>query len=544
MSYFVGIYRSLYQSTLCHERAVVFQVLYCSTFSGFFWKFDLFFYDRFFTITVHILAVFTPPGTLNILGKMPLHRSVHHAVQVGEAPSPDVQSVASHRKGKRMVLIWVFVVAIFVVVPGVMLLGGGIATIPVTLHEQRPSTTTTTTTDTTPTDAPELPRIFPTIRHPNGKITFVLCTWSGDKEGTPRVAMLLSSVQRFLEAGALFEFLFVVPGADAGLYREKIANGFGLHDHQRPTFAMRVVTDQEVLSLSSEQATKLTPRSELHENGGRGTNYRRQMLIKLGISRFVHTSFYITLDSDVFLKVPTGYADLVETDEKGERAIVQGHERDRHRTSWWASAGGIMQKKECGAGLGQEAFQIGVTPAIMSAVLARGLISELETREGKAFDVYMFEALHSPHTSDWTEYTLYWAYGCATDTLHAHHVLRKGKRLYDTSAFGWKSFDAYNVDKVFGDNRYAECEILILMTSVQWITSSDILPSFRCSKAKSPLQFLQLPLQSTSVFFKLLATLSAVRVTVAVASASLGARRTSSFVNEEGGPVHDSRRLR
>ena len=44
------------------------------------------------------------------------------------------------------------------------------------------------------------------------------------------------------------------------------------------------------------------------------------MLLKLLVARRVHTPFYVTLDSDVFLKRGTNYADLVHQG----RALYQG----------------------------------------------------------------------------------------------------------------------------------------------------------------------------------------------------------------------------
>merc|ERR1712012_340038 len=114
-----------------------------------------------------------------------------------------------------------------------------------------------------------------------------------------------------------------------------------------------------------KEYTRLTPFLELAENGGRGTHYRLSMMLKLGVAYHVKTNFYITLDSDVFLKRHIKLDDLLP---KG-KALLQGLGKQQ-RDSWWQSSAAVLGADESGKcswrDVGGGEFSIGVTPSILS----------------------------------------------------------------------------------------------------------------------------------------------------------------------------------
>ena len=96
------------------------------------------------------------------------------------------------------------------------------------------------------------------------------------------------------------------------------------------------------------------------------------MLLKLLVARRVHTPFYVTLDSDVFLKRGTNYTDLVHQG----RALYQGRLFQRaegvgggHRWQWWSAANDLLQANKCVSRRAPMSsnWVIGVTPAVVSA---------------------------------------------------------------------------------------------------------------------------------------------------------------------------------
>ena len=71
-----------------------------------------------------------------------------------------------------------------------------------------------------------------------------------------------------------------------------------------------MVVDSALLKHPRLRYSQLTPPAE-NAPGGRGTNYRIQMLLKIAIAALVPTEFYITLDSDVVVRRPVTFKDLV-----------------------------------------------------------------------------------------------------------------------------------------------------------------------------------------------------------------------------------------
>eukprot|EP01062_Namystynia_karyoxenos_P002152 TRINITY_DN10749_c0_g1_i1.p2 TRINITY_DN10749_c0_g1~~TRINITY_DN10749_c0_g1_i1.p2 ORF type:complete len:447 (+),score=82.96 TRINITY_DN10749_c0_g1_i1:80-1420(+) len=276
-------------------------------------------------------------------------------------------------------------------------------------------------------------------------LTFLFVTWSGDANGWPRVRLVVASLRHLASPSAVAELLIVVPDRDfAGVSREA-KGGFGLSP--APSFPLRVATDSDALGARRPGATyrELTPPVELAERGGRGTNYRISMLVKLGAAYLVATAFYVTLDSDVFLKRPVAsVADLAP----GGKALLQGND-GRHRASWWrASAAALRAAPNCtGPGSGPG---IGVTPCVLSTEAARGLVAHLGGHGG-GWDLRLFRALAEPATHDWTEYTLYWTWACMAGLRESLHGAVPGRKLYDQAGFEWGSFAGYDARAHFAD---------------------------------------------------------------------------------------------
>jgi len=284
-------------------------------------------------------------------------------------------------------------------------------------------------------------------------ITAVLCTRQLDAEGFPRVPSLVGSLVRFGVPGTVAELLLSVPEQDVAPLREAFESrratlwkssgrwhappcrGY-LKLVMKRSFSVRVVGDSQVLPSSRELLTSLTPAAE-RSGGGRGANYRMQMLIKLGIARLVRTRHYLTFDSDVFAKRPFGIADLLVD---GNKALIQGEMQDsgstQHRRSWWEAAARIFHAPGC---VKAHTRAIGVTPALLVTAIARNLTARIERLWGQGrippvpWDALLFEQLRN---TDWTEYTLYYTYACASGEADIFHAVG-ARRLYDANGFGW-----------------------------------------------------------------------------------------------------------
>ena len=55
---------------------------------------------------------------------------------------------------------------------------------------------------------------------------------------------------------------------------------------------------------------------------------------------------------------------------------------------------------------------------------------------------------------DWSEYTIYWTYGCKAGLLDQYHVANhRGLKLYDSSGFAFGSFARWNPAPLFNNPR-------------------------------------------------------------------------------------------
>jgi len=297
-------------------------------------------------------------------------------------------------------------------------------------------------------------------------ITAVLCTHQLDHEGFPRVPSLVASLVRFASPGTIAELLISTPARDVqplqaalesvdaplwrpgGRWHAPPCRGYARLVTKR-LFPARVVGDAQVLPSSHSALTALTPPAE-RAHGGRGANYRMQMLIKLGIALLVRTRYYLTLDSDVFAKRPFSLADLVLD---GGKALIQGERQaeggTQHRRSWWRAAGRVFHAPGC---VRPRSPTIGVTPAILITTVARDAIARVEALWGRGrrqtvpWDSLLFEQLRD---IDWTEYTLYYTYACTSGEAESRHAVGS-RQLYETNGFHFGAWRTWRPRREFG----------------------------------------------------------------------------------------------
>eukprot|EP01063_Lacrimia_lanifica_P005766 TRINITY_DN13491_c0_g1_i1.p1 TRINITY_DN13491_c0_g1~~TRINITY_DN13491_c0_g1_i1.p1 ORF type:complete len:452 (+),score=127.52 TRINITY_DN13491_c0_g1_i1:87-1442(+) len=293
------------------------------------------------------------------------------------------------------------------------------------------------------------------------KLTFLLVTWSKDLAAS-RIELLVASLAKFYDPAGMHELLMVVPAADLEMFEKQAQTRFGVENAQ---FRIRVVNEEDVAGVPKARQDALLPRLESREHGGRGANYRMQMLYKLGAAAFVETTFYMTMDNDVFLKRKAAFKDFV----RDGRALVQGKAKDsNHRQGWWEVAGRIVKSKTCGFEVTKAHgdLVIGVTPAIMHTDLTRDLLRFITdsypdpaTGAKAPWHDIMFQFLSQKpwdRRGDWTEYTLYWSYACTVGAIERLHVTDAQHKLYDVKGFHYfnnaAAFSkAYNAKAVFED---------------------------------------------------------------------------------------------
>ena len=275
------------------------------------------------------------------------------------------------------------------------------------------------------------------------KLTVVLAARTHDESGFPRVPLLVRSLTKFLASEAVLEMLVVCPDSDVDTFQ-------GLGALQAMKWPLRVVPDSALLSLSEERFERVTPPDEWAAGGGRGANYRMQMLTKISVASLIRSEFYLVLDCDVLATRRTQFTDLVR-DGKAVYA-AKPFEYERHRRGWWVAADRILQARGCVTDF--RGSVIGVTPAILSTNISRGVMARVGAlHSGRAWDESLFR-LRLDEGLDWTEYTLYWTAACVLGLADKFHTPPHGVELYEETAFDWGAWQAWDATRAFGDDSF------------------------------------------------------------------------------------------
>lgn len=311
------------------------------------------------------------------------------------------------------------------------------------------------------------------------QITLVLAARAADDVGFPRLGSLTASLRKFCAPDAVAEMLLLAPTSDRHVFETHAA-------FASLPFAWRVIDDSGLLSRPTKHFKRYTPRREWAENGGRGVNYRVQMLLKIAVATLVQTEYYLTLDCDVLAVQPITFDALVP----GGRGLVQGEPfpyEQRHEPGWWHAAEVALRARGCltpAEGGGDSAplggASIGVTPAVLSRALALRTMARLEEVHGgrwwgAAWDEILFRLLsQSPDELNWTEYTLYFTAGCewagALERLHAPPK-PGAKTLYSELGFDWGDWELWEPSQAFGPDGPALFTVLQSISGVepQWV---------------------------------------------------------------------------
>lgn len=315
-----------------------------------------------------------------------------------------------------------------------------------------------------------------------GQLTLVFLASAEDREGFPRLECSLAALGAFAHAPSVAELLLVSPIAHHAAVRQAL-------DEAALPFRSRTIDDGTLLSRTVAYYKRFTPRRERRENGGRGVNYRVQMLLKLAVAQEVGTAFYLTLDCDVLLTQPLHFSDLV-TDG---RALVQGERwpyARRHDEGWWRAADRVLRGGGCVLDAGDAAralggATIGVTPALLARAIALRTLARVEEAHagrwwGAGWDELLFRLLaQAPDEFNWSEYSLYWTAGCAWAAEDGSSALQRlhapfaagARRLYAEDGFAWGDWETWDAASAFAPDAPAYFAVLQSISGVDpsWV---------------------------------------------------------------------------
>jgi L-rhamnose mutarotase len=233
-----------------------------------------------------------------------------------------------------------------------------------------------------------------------------------------RCDIMFESFRHFGLRSLISEWLIVIPGSEEEYIRR--------HARAWSDFPIRFVVEDEYLAVFKRF-------SKLHEVRG----WHRQQIIKLFCAERVQNDYFLVLDPDVFAVKPMRYEELV----LGGRAIVEEDRREWH-ADWWTSSAELL-----GVEPRLEQPGMGVTPAILSREVCRGLTAHIEQRHAKSWH----EVLLSSYMTQWTEYTLYHLFAENSGLFNRYHVYPSAEgvrqRLHSPAPWGvWKPGDYERLD--------------------------------------------------------------------------------------------------
>ncbi len=218
-----------------------------------------------------------------------------------------------------------------------------------------------------------------------------------------RMRICLSSLARYLDPHSVGRLLIVIPDAVP-----KAAVTPVTWEGRAVPFRTSILHDREVLGQNAWRA--------------RVGSWYTQQFVKIGAADQLQSDFYITLDSDVLLTRPTRFEDLVQ----GGRAVTTEYPRKVH-DYWWTASAQVL-----GTEPRLETDAMGVTPAVLSVSVARGLMRYLEERyDGPWYrgvveylDDQKARGLYNPaaQSSTPTEYTLYYLFAEMQGAAAQYHV--------------------------------------------------------------------------------------------------------------------------
>ena len=138
-------------------------------------------------------------------------------------------------------------------------------------------------------------------------------------------------------------------------------------------------------------------------------NYRKQMLIKIGIAKIVETEFFLTLDSDIICLQKITPEQLI-VDGK---ALLDYEDKNYHH-GWWKASAEILSTS-----IEINSPGMSVTPAILSRTICEYVIKEIEEKYQKNWILALMEMERDLF---WTEYTLYFLCAQKRGCLTKYHL--------------------------------------------------------------------------------------------------------------------------
>ena len=162
--------------------------------------------------------------------------------------------------------------------------------------------------------------------------------------------------------------------------------------------------------------------SILHDNMKVISGWHKQQIIKLAVSKYIKTQYYLIIDSDLYLNQPFSYRDMFN-----DNKIKYSHEpwqtiNNKYystNSNWWIASCNILNFPI--ENLHNDNHLMGVTPQTMITNEVISLIDHIK-------NIYGDDWQHKLCEMKFTEYTLYWLYLIKNEKTNLYTI--QGKQLW------------------------------------------------------------------------------------------------------------------
>jgi len=251
--------------------------------------------------------------------------------------------------------------------------------------------------------------------------------------------MGLKSYEKYLDIRNVHEFLIISPATDIASIYDMVKDSH---------IPFRVIDENEIIPSSD------------HIGG-----WYKQQFIKMLAARFVTTSCYLVVDSDMYLTQHLLYTDLVHDGKvkyTSEEWPKQNGPDYAQNTSWWESSCCVLDYSV--EDLYQSKDLMSVTPVIFITTLMLKLLDKLKEKYGESW-------INDLHEVGFTEFTLYWIFliQCEMTTLYTNEGFPLWKLSLEHSVI-----DYSNITEVVVQNSFVSPASHFAV--IQGYLSADITP--------------------------------------------------------------------
>ena len=165
-----------------------------------------------------------------------------------------------------------------------------------------------------------------------------------------------------------------------------------------------------------------------------------QQDIKIAISRFVRTAYYINLDADVFCGRKLKYNDFIDSHTN------KAYTSSEKAKTFWAYTSGNFNKTGLHLNISyplidDKTIMMGFTPIIFSTVIVNNITDYFTKRERRSWLEYFMDL----HMADkiFTEYLVYWMWSINNGVYDMFHLNVPSNRLTGSSSPTAESIASY-----------------------------------------------------------------------------------------------------